>query len=463
MTNMSINRRDLGRLGVGATFGAAAAVATGAQSAQANAPLITPPDLSFLRSNHLADFDRLRFYMRERGLDGLIVTNPANVFYLSNHWPQLDRMGFDDTTLVVVSADPARPPVLIMHAFLYYYTHSPETEFFDRPVFTYTQPSDPPSQEGSEPPAQDNRTMRVDDEGLVTDRERHRRRMASLTNSNSAGPDFALMKTLRFLGLENARLGFDEYVLQSVLMRHHFRGELELAENVIRKARLAKSDTEIRMMRIAAQSNVDAAMATAMQARELGTSRSLRNAFYGEAGKRGNIGKFMIVQGSSAEVLDEELKEGTSVSIDCVSSCKHYHGDFGRTIFIGEPSSRIQNAGAAIMTAWGEIKQQLRPGMLFSDIRRIGRDTLKKLDAADLSVSFTPHSVGLFHTDHPQPSLLEPREPDSLALEKNMILSVDCPLFVAGMGGTFHFENLMLITDSGAEAIHSDPSPIVIV
>jgi Xaa-Pro aminopeptidase len=71
--------------------------------------------------------------------------------------------------------------------------------------------------------------------------------------------------------------------------------------------------------------------------------------------------------------------------------------------------------------------------------------------------------VGLFHTDHPQPSLLEPRTPQTLTLETGMILSVDCPLFVSGMGGTFHFENLMLITPDGAEAIHTDPPPILIV
>ena len=36
-----------------------------------------------------------------------------------------------------------------------------------------------------------------------------------------------------------------------------------------------------------------------------------------------------------------------------------------------------------------------------------------------------------------------------------MILSIDCPLFETGRGGTGHLEDLVRITDSGAEPIHT--------
>ncbi|MEE4210993.1 MAG: M24 family metallopeptidase [Parvularcula sp.] len=458
-----ISRRSFAALGVGALAGIGAGVERAHGQVRSEPLEANGPDLDFLRSTPLANAERLRFHMKERGLDALVVSHPANIFYLSNHWPQLDRMGFDDTSLAIFSADPSRPLALVMHAFLYYYTHSPESAFEDRVIFPYTQPAGGSVEQNGEPPAQPMRMMRIADDALVTDRERHRRRMFDLTRPASAGPGFALRKALQHLGLTRGRLGFDEPAVEVALRRHGFEGDTEPAENVIRRARLTKSDAELRLMRIAAQSNVDAALEAAAKARELGSSRALRNAFYGAAGRRGNIGRFMIVQGSSAEVLDEPLRDGTSVSIDCVSACRHYHGDFGRTIFIGEPNAAIRRAGEAIYTAWGEIKSQLRPGMAFSDIPRIGRETLAALGVAELVVSFNPHSVGLFHTDHPQPSLLEPRTPETLMLEAGMILSVDCPLFVSGMGGTFHFENLMLITPDGAEAIHTDPPPVLIV
>jgi Xaa-Pro aminopeptidase len=216
-------------------------------------------------------------------------------------------------------------------------------------------------------------------------------------------------------------------------------------------------------MRIAAQANVEAAMAAAGRARALGSSRGLRAEFFAEAARRGNSGHFMVISGASTETLDQPFVDGGSVSIDCVSTCRFYHGDFGRTIFFGEPRAPIRRAADAIAIAWQEVREQLRPGMRFADVPRIGRESLRRQGASDLSVSFTPHSVGLFHTDHPQPSLVEPRKPEALMLEENMVLSVDCPVFVAGLGGTAHLEDLMLIRNGRAEPLHAVPPPVIVV
>jgi len=461
----SISRRDLA-LGLAATGAAASMPATAVARVKASQRRIEPatPDLSFLRNTPLVDADRLRYQMRQAGLDALVVAHPANVFYLTNHWPQLDRMGFEGSAIAIFSADPARPIALVMHAFLYYYTHTPETEFTDRLVFPYTNPvaGAQAGSAASEPSVAPARTMRTLEESLVTLRDRHRARMFSLAKPASADASWALAKAVKALGLDGKRLGIDDVELDDALKVRGFSGPTARCENVIRTARLAKSPTEIRLMRLAAQNNVDAAMAAASRARSLGTSRRLRADFYAEAALRGNDGHFMVVSGTSTEVLDEPLRDGTSVSIDCVSTCRFYHGDFGRTIFIGEPSTSIRSAAAAVAIAWGDIREKLRPGMRFADVSRIGRESLKK-QGADLNVSFAPHSVGLFHTDHPQPSLIAPRKPDALVVEENMILSVDCPVFLAGAGGTIHLEDLMLIRRDGAEAIHTVPPPVIIV
>ncbi len=447
--------------------GAAAAAAAGSipAGASAAAPAPTIPDLGFLRDTPLVNDERLRFFMREAGLDALVVAKPANVFYLTNHWPQLDRMGFEGSAIAIYPADPARPVAMVMHAFLYYYTHSPESLVTDRLVFPYTQPADPAAAlptDGSEPAAAPARTMRVQDPELLTDRDRHRVRMLSLAQATSADASWALAKALGALRLASARIGVDEPALEAALRLRGVAAPVAPAENVLRRARLSKSPGEIRLMRLAAQANVEAAMAAAGRARELGGSRRLRAEFFAEAARRGNIGHFMVISGTSAEVLDEPLVDGTSVSIDCVSTCRHYHGDFGRTVFVGEPREGVKRAAKAVANAWDELRAQLRAGMRFADVPRIGREALRK-QGADLTVSFTPHSVGLFHTDQPQPSLLGPRTPDALVLEENMILSVDCPVFEAGLGGTIHLEDLMLIRKDGAEPIHEVPPPVIVV
>jgi Xaa-Pro aminopeptidase len=458
-----LSRRDMmvaGALGAATLSGPA--LGQKGKAAGTSDAAISPPDLSFLLDTPVADAERLRRFMAEDGIDALIVSRPANVFYLSNHWPQLDRMGFDGSGIALFSADPGAPIALVMHAFLYYYTHAPETRFTDRLVFPYTQPTDGDAGVDGEPAAAPARTMRVVDESRLTPLDRHRAAMFQQTRPPSADASWALIKAVKAMQLAGRTVGIDDPALEAALRLRGFEGTVRPAENTIRKARLAKSPTELRLMRMAAQNNVAAAMAAAGRARELGTGRRLRADFYAEAARRGNLGHFMVIGGTSSEALDQEFADGMSVSIDCVSTCRFYHGDFGRTIFFGEPAAPVKQAATAIATAWQEIREQLRPGMRFADIPRIGRDSLKR-QGVDLSVSFTPHSVGLFHTDHPQPSLIAPRGPDALVLEENMILSVDCPVFLAGMGGTAHLEDLMHIRDGRAEPLHDVPPPVIIV
>jgi hypothetical protein len=42
-----------------------------------------------------------------------------------------------------------------------------------------------------------------------------------------------------------------------------------------------------------------------------------------------------------------------------------------------------------------------------------------------------------------------------------MVISVDCPVLQAGIGGTAHLEDLTLITASGAEPVHPVTAPVI--
>jgi len=452
-------RRSVIKGAVGATLVTGCTAATTDESHRG--PSV--PDLSFLKDNPLLNDERARFFMEKEGLDALVVSHPANVFYLSNHWPQLDRMGFTGSTICIFARDPQRPLANLMPAFLYYYTHSPETAFHDRLVFPYTQAADPLADtDGSEPVAAVARTRTERGVAPISALNQRRKDMLAAAEPPSAGLSWALVKALRELGLENGVLGIDNPVIERVLGQHGFPVTVRPAENTIRRIRMAKSPTEIRMMRLAAQQNVDAAVIAANSARELGSLSALRAKFFSEAELRGNHAVFMVVNGTSTEVYDEPIVEGMAFSIDCVSQCRHYHGDFARTIFVGEPHPHMVKATQGIATAWNDIREKLRPGMRFADIPPIGKASLKK-QGLELNVSFTPHSVGLFHTDHPHPDLMEGRTVEGLVLEENMILSVDCPPIDAGIGGTAHLEDLMLITKDGAEPIHDVPPGVFVV
>jgi len=438
------------------------AALTGA-AAQTQGPALRPgtANLDFLGDQPLVNADRARFFMRQEGLDAIVVNRAPNVFYLSNHWPQHDRMGRPGTAMAILPADPARPAALVMGGFLYYYSHSPESRFFDRLVFPYTQASQDTDSAG-QPVAAPVRVMRVEDAQLMPPRELHRRRMLELAAPPAVDAAAALANAVQALGLQQGRLGIDDPVLAPLLLSRNDQVRTVAAENTLRRIRMAKSATELQLMRLAAQNNVDAALAAAARLREHGSTREFRADFFAEAARRGNLGVFMVIDGSSSEVIDEPIREGMALSIDCVSACRFYHGDFGRTIFVGEPPRRMREVSTAIANAWTDIQGQLRAGMRFADIPRLGHASLRR-QGMPLNVSFTPHSVGLFHTDQPQPSLLGPQVQEELVLEENMVLSVDCPVFETGLGGTTHLEDLMLIRKDGAEPIHTLPPPVLSV
>jgi len=461
-----IDRRILlAGLGGSATAGLLAPGAPASAAAvQAQAPR---PDFGFLRTEPLVNAERAQAIMASEQLDAFVVTQPTNVFYLANHWPNLDRMGFRHSMFVIYPRDPKRPVAMVMTGFLHYYRFADDVYLPNHVVFPYTAPADPAAvvangADAAEPAAAETRMHRILDESLLTTRERNRRRVSAAAMPESATADWALLKALRHLGLEKGRLGIDDPLIEVLLGRRGAAATCVPGEDSLRRIRLAKSPTELKMMRIAAKNNVDAALATIAAVRSVGTTGELRTRFYTEAARRGNQAVFIVIDGSSSEIANDPIRDGMAFSVDCVSHCLHYHGDFARTIFVGEPHPMMRRGTTAIYTAWREIQTQLRAGMRFADVQRIGRESLKK-QGADFSVNFTPHSVGLWHTDHPQPSVAEGRTVAGLVLEKNMVLSVDCPIMDTGMGGTCHLEDLMLIGEDGATPIHDVPPNIFMV
>jgi Xaa-Pro aminopeptidase len=148
--------------------------------------------------------------------------------------------------------------------------------------------------------------------------------------------------------------------------------------------------------------------------------------------------------------------------IDCVSRFHNYHGDYARTVFIDEPSRRMKRVTDAICFAWSAIQEELRPGVTYAELRSFGEAALRK-GGFDVQVAFNPHSVGLWHSDDPRVSEDYAAAREDIALEPGMIISVDCPVFDTGIGGTAHLEDLVLVTSDGFEAINDTAHPILVV
>jgi Xaa-Pro aminopeptidase len=211
----------------------------------------------------------------------------------------------------------------------------------------------------------------------------------------------------------------------------------------------------------AARANVQALQGVAAAVQAGATYRDLHQVFGAEAARLGNTAVFLNVDRSSSPASPHRVEQGQALFLDAVSHFQNYHGDFARTVFVGEPTRAAARAADAAAFAWNAVREVLRPGLRFSDIVRMGQAALVKA-GHDALVGFGPHSCGLAHTDEPgEDAGGFWRKPD-LMLREGMIISVDCPVLDSGIGGSAHCEDLVLITSDGCQTIH-DSSPAVIV
>ncbi|ATW05430.1 M24 family metallopeptidase [Sphingorhabdus sp. YGSMI21] len=423
-------------------------------------------DMSLLRGledRGPMNMERALQVMELHGLDGIVVGAPENVFHMTGHWPQIarTRIGQPPGTFAMLTRRNIEEIGLVTSSFLYFYTWSDGRMRADVEPWLYNGLGD----EGDFSPA-----PRYDfcaDQGAVplSSLESHRRAMldaglAQRQGFHDAGA--ALVRAIQDLGLWKGRIGFDDPVVKEIALRHEMPGDLVPADNILREIRLIKSPLEIALMRRAAEANVQALNAVGAAVRAGATHRDLQNLYLAETATRGNKAVFLNVDRVSSELSAEAIRDGQALFLDGVSHFMNYHGDFARTVFVGEPTPTARRAAEAAAFGWSAIRENLRPGLRYSEIVSMGQEAVTK-KGFGVTIGFGPHSVGLAHTD--EPGELAGgfyRKPD-IVLAPGMILSVDCPVLDTGIGGSAHCEDLMLITADGAEPIHSLHEPVIII
>ena len=466
-----ITRREMMKTAIG-SFGAAGAIAA---STPAGATELVPNNLSErverVRAGPLMNLEQAYRVMEEEKLDGLVLAEPVNVFHLTGHWGSLAKMGYPAPAYALLSRDQRQAPGLVMAQFIYYYTFS--DGYFNFPLQTWLFTGwdrrhiqdGKLEDEGGEPPASPAYIFEDKGEVELRDIELHRRSTlhAALSEQKlSADAQWALVNAVKGMGLDRGRIGVDHLVVNAIFEIAGLDAVPVPADRTLRRIRAIKSPREIELMTFSAQANAQAALAAARAARAGATYQELRAAFYSEAARRGNLGVFMQVDTIGAETGDGEFREGQAFQIDCVSHGFHYHGDYGRTVFLGEPSLSMKRVTDAIAHGWDAIREALRPGLRYSEIRAIGVEALKKA-GYDLDVAFTPHSVGLMHTDDPGRADKPFYVKEDVVLAENMIISVDCPVRNVGVGGSAHLEDLTLITADGGVQINDIGDRVIVV
>jgi Xaa-Pro aminopeptidase len=393
-------------------------------------------------------------------LAGLVLTEPVNIYHATGFWPVTGEMGHVGATIALVSADPAAPPALITSQFLHYFQHVGAICDSGVDIFLYTSADkDDPDHAG--PPAfyrAGNTTQTDTAERLsraATERALHR-------HGAFASATAALAAALAGSQLARGTVGIDHAAAGELLAATGSACTTRAAEPALRRIRHIKSPAEIEMMRKAASLNCAAARAAIASVRIGDSYADLRRAYFTQTGARGGRPGFLQIDSTAQEHHDGFIRAGRAFMIDAVSSYDRYHGDYGRTVFAGAPDAALLRCIEAAVLASAAVRAALRPGLLYSDISRIGQDAVANA-GYDVRLIVSPHSVGLLHTDEP---FLDDRicfaKADHL-IEAGMVLSVDCPVIDTDIGGTVHLEDLWLVTEEGCEPLNDSADPLLMI
>ncbi len=131
-----------------------------------------------------------------------------------------------------------------------------------------------------------------------------------------------------------------------------------------------------------------------------------------------------------------------------------YHAAIGRPVFVGNPGDEIARARDVACRAQEACFHAMRPEVEGREVEAMGRKIVEDAGLGDYFLYSGVHSVGVIEFE---PPIFGPSS--AAKIKKDMIISVDIPLFNTPWGG-LRIEDGYRVTESGAERLNQTPCKI---
>ena len=151
--------------------------------------------------------------------------------------------------------------------------------------------------------------------------------------------------------------------------------------------------------------------------------------------------------------------EGGEIAIlETQGRYKNFWIDINRTAHIGPATPAYRDQFNAVRDIFDTISARLKPGVNTAEICAFrGIPAAHRLDPPE-KLLVVAHSIGLVPLEspvkYPGTGLHGARE--GFAVEKGMVISIDCLYFGSGLGPS-HMENVFIVNESGAEPLYRFP------
>lgn len=133
--------------------------------------------------------------------------------------------------------------------------------------------------------------------------------------------------------------------------------------------------------------------------------------------------------------------------IDMGTTRAGYTSDMTRTVFVGQPGSRVKRLYAAVLEAQLAAIAAVRPGVKAGKVDAAARAVLEKSGLEKAFVHSTGHGLGL--EIHEPPRL---GRKEATRLEPGMTITIEPGVYMEGEGG-IRIEDTVLVTETGCEIL----------
>jgi len=145
------------------------------------------------------------------------------------------------------------------------------------------------------------------------------------------------------------------------------------------------------------------------------------------------------------------IEANDSVLLTIAPRYEGYHSAIGRLVMVGDPGMEIRRALDVAVEAQETCYAALRPDVEGREVEAIGRQIVNAAGLGQYFLYSGVHSVGVIEFE---PPIFGPSS--AAVLKKDMIISIDIPMFNAPWGG-LRVESGYLITTTGAQPLHHTP------
>ena len=354
--------------------------------------------------NRLGDFARK---LKEKNLDGFIVTNPVNIFYLCGFRGISPR---EREAILVFS-----PKAALITAKLY------QAE-----------------------------ALKLSSAKLKIKITDERNRMLDTAKQ--------LLSKAKNVGFEEANLTYSEF--------KHFKKELIgkkliAQKNLIEGMRAVKQDEEIRKIEkaqiISQKAFFEIVKTLKVGQREAEIAEKLLK-IINNLGGQGLAFESIIASGKNAAVPHhvtgrKKIKTGEVLLFDFGAKHKDYCADLSRTVLVGKVSDDIRNIYSLVQKAQKETIEKIAHGIKSYKPHEHAADIFKKENLHDYFLHGLGHGIGLevHEAPHLHPLSKSKKSKDE-TLQEGMVFSVEPGLYFPSWGGV-RIEDLVTIKDGEARIL----------